>query len=229
VPGRRSEYAGLDWLRPEGRAIAEALDDPWAWKSRARDAPRWWAHLAHLLVDARELSGLQDYLRRRAVMVQIDSRQPLLVDVDLVELMLTVPPQYGLSPRYDRALARDAMRGIVPEPIRVPARKSNYGEFIRDTLSGPDFPELQRILSQPRPELAAFVDVARMRDAFVRAPPHAGDPTWPDWAHRVWALATTELWLREIALGDAFPRWVAELALRRPQVETLTRPGSARS
>ena len=229
LPGRRSEYAGLTWLRPKGRAIAEALDDPWAWKRRARGAPRWWAHLAHLLVDARELSGLQDYLRRRAAMQEIDSRQPLLADVDLIELMLTLPPQYALSPRYDRALARDATQGVVPEPIRVPTRKSNYGEFIRRTLAGPDFGELQRVLTQRGAEIGAFVDLARVRDTFLRAPPRADDPAWPDWAHRIWALATTELWLREIALGDRFAPWTAGLGLNPPKVEMLTRTGPARS
>ncbi len=229
VPRRRSGYASLDWLRPQGRAIAAALDDPWAWKHRAHGAPRWWAHLAHLLVDARELSGLQDYLRRRGAMQEIDSRQPLLVDVDLIELMLTMPPQYALSPAYDRALARDAMRGIVPEAIRIPRRKSNYGEFIRRTLSGPDFPELQRILDQPGAEIGAFVDLTRMRDTFLIAPPRADDPAWPDWAQRIWALATTELWLREMALGSGFTRWAGALALSPPRIETLTAGGGPRS
>jgi asparagine synthase (glutamine-hydrolysing) len=229
VPRRRSEYASLEWLRPQGRAIAEALDDPWAWKRRAHGAPRWWAHLADLLVDARELSGLQDYLRRRGAMQEIDSRQPLLVDVDLIELMLRLPPQYALSPDYDRALARDAMRGIVPEQIRIPTRKSNYGEFIRRTLSGPDFADLQRVLVAPGAEIGAFVDLARMRETFLLAPPRADDPAWSDWAHRIWALATTELWLREMALGSGFTRWARELALSPPHVQTLTAGGGAHS
>jgi asparagine synthase (glutamine-hydrolysing) len=224
-PGRASEYAALSWLRPEGRAIAEALDDPWAWKRRAHGAPRWWAHLAYLLVDARELSGLQDYLRRRAAMVDIDSRQPLLLDVDLIELMLTLPPEYALSPAYDRALARDAMKGIVPEAIRVPVRKSNYGEFMRQTLAGPDAEELRRILTLPRLQIAAYVDADTMRDAFVRSPPRAGDPAWADWAHRVWALATTELWLREMALGGEFTDWADQLGLAPTRVEMLAAGG----
>jgi asparagine synthase (glutamine-hydrolysing) len=221
TPGRKSAYATLAWLHPRGRAIAEAFDDPWAWKRRAGAGPRWWAHLAHLLVDARELSGLQDYLRRRGMMLGIDSRQPLLLDVDLVELMLSLPPQYAMSPRYDRALARDAMRGIVPEAIRVPTRKSNYGEFMRRTLSGPDFAELERILVQPDAEIGAFVDRTRMRDTFLIARPRVDALAWSDWAHRIWALATTELWLREIALGDGFAAWSSDLSLSPPRVEVL--------
>ena len=230
VPRRRSEYASLEWLRPQGRAIAEALDDPWAWKRRARGAPRWWAHLAHLLVDARELSGLQDYLRRRGAMQEIDSRQPLLVDVDLVELMLTPAAPVRALPRLrPRAGTRRHAGRSSPSAIRVPTRKSNYGEFIRRTLSGPDFAELQRVLAQPGAEIGAFVDVARMRDTFLVAPPRADDPAWSDWAHRIWALATTELWLREIALGERFTRWAAGLALSPPQVEMLAGRPDARA
>jgi asparagine synthase (glutamine-hydrolysing) len=222
--GRQSEYSGLDWLRPSGRRIAEALDDPWAWKRRAGGGPRWWAHLSHLLVEARELSGMQDYLRRRGAMVGIDSRQPLLTDVDLVELMLTLSPELAMSTHLDRGLAREAMRGIVPEEIRVPTRKSSYGELIRQTLTGPDLPELRRILGQDDAEVGAFVDLPRMRATFLQNPPQANDPAWPGWGHHVWALATTELWLRELALGSRFSEWVEALALEPTQVETIVRP-----
>lgn len=228
LAGRGSEYEDLKWLRPAGRRAAEAMDDAWSWKQRS-GVPRWWAYLADLLVDARELAGLQDYLRRRGAMVGIDSRQPLLTDVDLVELVLRLPPEFAFSPRYDRALAREAMQGVVPEPIRIPTRKSSYGELMRQTLTGPDFPELQRILERPDAEVGAFVDLPRMRDAFLQQPPGPSDPAWTRWGHHIWSLATTELWLREEAMGSRFQGWADALALRPTEVETIALPAGSQS
>src|SRR5262249_21912544 len=124
---RRSSYADLEWLAPASQRCAAALEDPWAWK-QVRRGPRWWQLLAYVLVDGRQLAGSQDFLRRRAAQFGIDSRQPLMVDIDLVELMLRLPPDLAFSPNHDRALAREAMRGIVPEPVRIGGAKSNYGE-----------------------------------------------------------------------------------------------------
>jgi asparagine synthase (glutamine-hydrolysing) len=217
---RGSSYADLRWLRPASRRAAHALDDPWAWK-RAHRGPRWWRLLAYLLVDARELSASQDFLRRRAAVFGIDSRQPLMVDVDLVELMLRLPPDLAFSPDHDRALAREAMQGIVPEPVRMGHRKSDYSGFMHRTLTDDDFGDLCRVLSPPDAEIGAFVDLELVRRDLLERPPQIADPGWARWGRHIWALATTELWLRSSALGTDFPRWVEDLDLRPCRVELL--------
>lgn len=222
---RTSGYRELVWMTPRSRRIAAALDDPWGWKRRVGKGPRWWAFLTHLQVDARELGGAQDYLRRRAAGVGIDSRQPLLTDVDLVSLMLSLPPEMAFSPHYDRALARDAMRGAMPESIRVPRRKSNYGELMFRTLAGPDLPELRRILAREDAEIGAFVDLESVRQTFLERAPALEDPGWEEWSQHVWALATTELWLRAEALGSRYAQWVRALDLRPPSIDVVTVPG----
>jgi asparagine synthase (glutamine-hydrolysing) len=217
---RRSDYADEHWLTPASRRRAEELDDPWAWKRGARGKPRWWSLLSYLLVGARELSGMPDYLRRRGEIEGVTSRQPL-IDVDLVELMLRMPPELAFSPDYDRALARGAMRGIVPEPVRLPIRKSNYAPLMHRTLAVDDIDGIRRILGRRDAELGAYVDLECMRRELLERVPAHGETGWVEWGYRIWGLVTVELWLQANALGSDFGAWAERLALPPPQVEFL--------
>lgn len=217
---RGSRYDEIGWLTPVSRRYAEGMEDLWAWKS-ARRGPRWWRLLAYLLIEARELAGAQDFLRRRAALFGIEARQPLMSDVDLVELMLRLPPHLAFSSENDRALAREAMRGVVPEPVRTGANKSNYGEFIHRTLAEHDLADLRRVLAPRDAEIGAFVDLERVRRDLLERPPDTTAPGWPVWGQHVWALATTELWLRFNAMGSGFASWVEGLDLGRCRVEVL--------
>ena len=76
---------------------------------------------------------------------------------------------------------------------------------------------------------AAGVDPPAGDVSASQNPPQAADPAWPDWGHHVWALATTELWLRERALGTRFSEWMEALALGPTQFETMVRPARSRS
>jgi asparagine synthase (glutamine-hydrolysing) len=221
---RREEYAQQHWLRPATREQAEALDDPLRWKRGARGRPRWWSFLAYHLTDARLLAGMQDYLRRRGELAGVRSAQPLMTDVDLVETALAVPPDMAFSPQYDRALARDAMLGIVPEAVRLPIRKSNYAGLMHQTLAVEDVQALRRVLEQPDAEVGAYVDLSRMRDGLLGRIPSFQQRAWDLWGQRIWGLATTEMWLRREALGDAFGCWASELNLTPPSIEVVRRP-----
>jgi asparagine synthase (glutamine-hydrolysing) len=221
---RVSKYSDLGWLTPASRSRSEALEDPWAWKRHAAGGPRWWRLLAYLLVGSRELAGSQDFLRRRAALFDVEARQPLMVDVDLVELMLRLPPDLAFSPDCDRALAREAMRGIVPESVRMGLSKSNYSGFIHRTLAKDDFAELRRVLAPRDAEIGAFVNLELVRRDLLGHPPQAGDPGWQLWGQHVWALATTELWLRSNALGTDFARWAEDLHLNHCRVDMLAAP-----
>jgi hypothetical protein len=225
---RGSRYGDIEWLTSASRRSAEALDDPWAWK-RVRGGPRWWRYLAHMLVEARELAGIQDFLRRRGELFGIVSHQPLMVDVDLVELMLRLPPDLAFSPEHDRALAREAMRGIVPDPVRLGLikRKSNYSQFMHQTLAQDDLADLHRVLAPRDAEVSAFVDLELVRRDLLGRPPRVGEAGWQLWGHHVWSLATTELWLRSQAMGTDFAPWVQDLGLGRCCVEILAAPDGA--
>jgi len=222
IERRRNEAGG----RPEAAWLSDAAlhayepVDLWAWK-REFDGPRWWAYHASALTTARDQSGMQDFLRRRAQLDGLESRSPLMADVDLVELMLRLPPELAFDPNVDRALARESMRGIVPEAVRVPApAKSDYSSFMHRTLAGADLDGFRRLLLNPRAEVRAFTRPDALADHFGRVPT-ASDRDWATWGHRTWALATTELWLQAQHGVEQLARATDGLGLPEPSTEVV--------
>lgn len=209
---RRPAY-GPRWFTDASARRFSEVDDPARWKRL--DGPRWWAYLADVLTSRDEV-GVSEYIRRRDLTENADSRHPLLQDVDLVELMLRVPPELGFHPDYDRALERRAMRGLVPDLVRLRPDKSFFTSFFDDRMVNVDWAHLQRLLDTDDAEIYAFVQRARVRDDLLAGPPPAGTATRALWGMTIWNLANAECWLR--SLGDpGFPqRMLDELALPGP-------------
>ena len=86
----RRHPSGPAWLAPATRRLYRETSVEWAWRDR-HDAPRWWAHKAHLLSVTRQTVGVPEYLRQRAASAGLIARPPLF-DVDLVEFALRIPP-----------------------------------------------------------------------------------------------------------------------------------------
>jgi asparagine synthase (glutamine-hydrolysing) len=183
-------YAPNWFSEDSARTLAED-QDPWAWKRL--DGPRWWAFMADLLTGVRERLGVGDYLRRRAAMAGLGNRHPL-IDVDLVEFALGLPPTLAVDPRLERPLLRDATEGLIPDSIRLRAQKSYFTALFHDCLAGRDL-ELIRTLLTERAEIAAYVRPEAIRRELLADPPAGGrrDRSWP-WS--VWRLVTAECWLR---------------------------------
>jgi asparagine synthase (glutamine-hydrolysing) len=88
----------------------------------------------------------------------------------LVELAARIDPARALRGGVEKALLRDALRGVIPEAIRT-RRKSALpkdqatGELLRA--------EARRILADPHPIVATLVDLARLAPLLEGAPAHA--------------------------------------------------------
>jgi asparagine synthase (glutamine-hydrolysing) len=185
-----------DWLGPRARSAARTADDP-AW--RRRGEPRWRAHLAWLLTDARAAMGAHDHLRRVASLAGVRDAHPFL-DVDLIELVLGLPPALSFDARLDRPLLRDAMRGLLPERVRLREDKVFFTVLLRDALTGPDHGEVGRTLTSSPLELGAFVVEHRLR-AQWEAGPDACERGPFAWAAEMWRAYALERWLRGEAGG----------------------------
>jgi asparagine synthase (glutamine-hydrolysing) len=183
-------YAPNWFTEGSARTLVDGYD-PWAWKRH--DGPRWWAFMADLLTGTRERLGVGEYLRRRATMAGLGDRHPL-IDVDLVEFALGLPPTLAVDPRLERPLLRDATAGLIPDSIRLRAQKSYFTALFHDCLAGRDL-ELIRTLLTGRTEVAAYVRPEVVRRELLADPPAGGrrDRSWP-WS--VWRLITAECWLR---------------------------------
>jgi hypothetical protein len=53
-----------------------------------------------------------------------------LVDRDVLELVMAIPPRWMLSPDYDKAFLRRALEGLAPEPVRLRPKDTHQDEVL---------------------------------------------------------------------------------------------------
>jgi len=116
--------------------------------------------------------------------------------VDLVEFSLRLPIEITYTHDHNRAVIRQAMRGLIPDEVRLKRTKADFSEFTVETLTGADFAAVRELLSAADAEIYAYVSRQVVHDRFLRNPPAPGDPDWKWWTWRVWKLITGECWLQ---------------------------------
>jgi len=180
-----------------------AVADPWQWMRRS--GPRWWAHLVHLLIDVRESIDSHGFLHRRARQFGLNDAHPFLDDLGVVELALRLPPEVRFDPHRDRPLLREAMRGLMPEDLRLRQGKSMFTALLADGLRGPDAASVDALLRPRSSLLAEFTDHSRLVTQLLDTPPerYVGGRAW--WAPHTWRAVSLEVWLRELSE----PGWAA--------------------
>lgn len=190
--GLRGAWRALEY-RPEPpawlRGPLPPSDDDW----RAADGPLWWAGLVDTLRSADGPALARDHVRRRSALAGVEPRHPLQ-DLDLVELMLASDPAAAFDPHLSRPLLRDAMRGLIPEPVRLRPQKSTFDAVFQRSMFGAERDVLERLLADPDAEVRAFVDLDAARGELLA--PGGAAPGARARALTLWRLATAELWLR---------------------------------
>ncbi len=193
------------WLgRADARLFARSCDpQPW----RSLEGPRWWAQLAHAVTRGPDLIGFWDYYRRRGRAAGIPAHHPFL-DLDLIELVLRLPPEHGFDPNRNRPLLRRAMGEIMPEEVLARRDKSYFDPLLVDCLAVDDRRVVTSLLSAPDAEILSFADAAGVR-ALLDGGPSRHPRGASSWMHDVWRLANAECWLR--SQGDpSFARTLLE-------------------
>lgn len=91
--------------------------------------------MASHLIDTTVRTSLPTLLRiadRSSMAFSVESRVPFLTP-DFADFLFSLPPEHIVSPRGDRKhVFREAMRGILPEPVRT--RRDKIGFFADDGL-----------------------------------------------------------------------------------------------
>ena len=187
LPQRHSYAKQL--LTPRNATLYLGAIDRWSWKRL--DGPRWWAFLADLLTATGEMVG-HDYFRHRAALAGVESGHPLLDDLDLVELILRLPPELAFDPDLTRPLLRSAVSGLLLDEVRLRRDKVDFSVLVVEGLNGPDRPIVEELLLGPDTELVAYVLPEKIR-SLLETPLERRHGLW---ARLVWRLATTESWLR---------------------------------
>ena len=195
-----------DWLVPD-------VADDYAASVRAsrpkHEGARWWSALVRALVAGRAGSGAHDYLRQMLAWEGLAGGHPFLDDRDLVELVLSTPPELSVPGDHDRPLLRAAAAGLTPDVVRLRTDKSLFGTVFLDSLQNVDAGAVESVLGAERAELDAVVRRESRRGLLEIRP----DERTLVWAWRAWRVTLAEAWLRTQSNADYPAEAVAAFAL----------------
>jgi asparagine synthase (glutamine-hydrolysing) len=164
------------------------------------EGPGWWeAQLLGVLGPGSRM--VHETTRRNGALSGIEPRHPLL-DVDLIEGVLSFPPELAFDRRFNRPVLRGAVAGLVPEVARLRPFKSNFDPVIVAGTEA-DLPLLEALVLAPGAHVHAYVDRAALA-RHLASPPQPLSPRRA-WAMSLWYLATLECWLRVQAGEEALP------------------------
>ena len=201
------------WIRARDASRIVDSDGSTRWKSY--DGPRWWARRAEALFCGQHALGLRDDVRRRGLMAGLSSRSPLL-DLDLVDFVLQMPPELAVDPLMGRQILREAMSGLLPGAVRLRRGNSYVSELTRRCLTGYDLALIRGLLGGLRAELRAFLDMTTVRSELVDVSPLEHPRGLGYWIRGAWALVTAECWLRHQAESRADDGWKTYATTSKP-------------
>ncbi len=183
MAGLVSAQYRTDWVAPRLRAAARGLRSP-------QPLPRG-EQLNQRLAEVFTSSGLPALLRyadRNSMAHSVESRMPFM-DWRLVTFLLALPASYKLRDGESKAVFREALRGVIPEPVRA-----------RQDKIGFETPEADWFRTVLRPDIAEFAesaslgnspwfDAPRLRDLWRRHAAgslNASRPLWRAWCLHLW-------------------------------------------
>jgi asparagine synthase (glutamine-hydrolysing) len=183
------------WFSPASTKLRFDSDEELAWKREK--GPRWWSFLLDSVTGVSSVM-VHDAARRRNGSVGLAASHPLL-DIDLIELMLSLPPELSFDPRLSRPLLRESVRGLIPDEVRLRPTKSSFDTLFHELLAGHELTAARSLLLAADSEVNAFIDPVRLRSDLFGAPPPRAPGQLQAWALEVWRLVTAECWLRHQA------------------------------
>ncbi|MFL5884938.1 MAG: asparagine synthetase B family protein [Thermoleophilaceae bacterium] len=202
---RGERFRPAPWLADP---LCDLLDDSSrdAWKRRS--GPRWWAALVDAVGRGADTLGAADQFRREAHDAGLRAIHPWR-DTELIDFVLRLPPELAFDPHLDRPLAREAMKGLVPDRVRLDDAKPYFNDLLADALTGEDRELVGELVTAP--ELEPYI----RRDGLDELLDARRGVAW---SSDGWRVATAAAWLRWLADPEALER-LAERA-GRPRIET---------
>lgn len=193
--GRRRDFSPSPqaWLAVDPRLLEARDPKPLA------AGPEWWtAKVTGILGPGSRIA--HDTTRRNGALSGLEPRHPLL-DVDLIEAVLSFPPELAFERRFNRPVLREAVAGLVPDEARLRPYKSNFDPVIVAGMDA-DLPLVEALLGSGA-HVGAYTDRAALA-AHLAAPPQPLGARRA-WAMSLWYLATMECWLRLQAGEEMLP------------------------
>ena len=212
---RRAPRGGASWLSPAARTRLSETRDPWAWQRN--DGPRWWAFLADTLTEGRVRFGVHDALRRVGSMAGVDRRHPLLDDLDLIELVLAIPPEAAFDARHSRPLLREAVEGVLPDRVRLRTSKADFRYLVEECFAGPEREAISSLILAPDARIRPFVTPAAVEEAVA----NVGRPGFAIYQAALSRMVTAECWLRSVDDPQFAQRFLERWPLAANEVEIV--------
>ena len=190
---RRRVTGESAWLAPAFSKTAASMTDSVRLPHR-RGVTALQRHQLRTLSE--DLPALLHYEDRNAMAMGIEARVPFL-DHRLVQSLVRLPSHYHLGEGRTKRLLREAMRGLLPEAVRLRSDKLGFVTPEAEWLRGPWRPSVQALLHSDRFRSRPYwkADVARsLFDRFCQGRA-AIAPT-------VWRWASMEWWLERMCEGE---------------------------
>jgi asparagine synthase (glutamine-hydrolysing) len=215
---RGPEHYAPSWMRP---AVARTwIDSEAGFEWKGLPGPRWWAHLVDAVLLGVGPALVYEQSRRRAEMAGLLARHPL-VDVDVIELMLGIPPDSAFDPRFSRPLFRASLTGLLPDEVRLRPSKSNFDAIFHAALAGRDLPAVRQLVGREDARIGEYVDLASVRRQLLDPQPPEGRSARQGWAIGMWRLVMAECWLRTQE-DSAFPERMEAASGNMAETELVT-------
>jgi asparagine synthase (glutamine-hydrolysing) len=126
----------------------------------------------------------------------IEPRHPFY-DRHLLELCLALPPSLKNRDGFTRYVARRALDGVLPDPVRWRPDKTNLAPQFHQGFRDRDFELVKSTLDENRARLAPFIDLARVEERIQRYAEGRENRV----GSVLWSAATFTLWLRRTGLS----------------------------
>lgn len=120
----------------------------------------------------------------------IESRVPFL-DHELVEFCFAMPDEFKISRGITKVVLREAMKGVIPEPVRMRHSKLGFSTPQSAWFRGALSPLLESVVQSKSFADRGYIDVDLARQLFAR---HKNGEI--DISTDLWKWANLELWMR---------------------------------
>jgi asparagine synthase (glutamine-hydrolysing) len=164
----QDEVPVLRWLEP-------ATMRRYQLTTRLSSAGAYGGRLGHHYHDAvvASIAKLESPAQGGVIADSLDVRHPLLYR-PLVEFALQLPPELSARPHAHRWVVREALRGILPETLRIRVGKPGTADVLTWSLAA-NRARLLPLLQDPVLGDLGIVNPTRLRAAFVAASSHERD------------------------------------------------------
>jgi len=180
------------WLRPEAQQLARATEPPHIWPGQGRLGFALYREFHQTMLPA----ILSNY-DRMSMAHGVEVRMPFL-DWRLVTFAFSLPPSSKVGRGYTKLVLREAMRGLLPERVRLRRDKLGFTPPLADWFNGPLRPWLADTLASSDFTGSGVWDGAAIRESLDEKLKD-GTARWNDLS-RAWPFIQATLWLRLFAL-----------------------------